>query len=292
MSPILNHQLVRSRLFAKTGAAMVLAICILGAGEAVLAQQQTPKNVNRQERPDQNRLRMAQDYERLGNYVGALRIFQNLFAEVPGNQLYYEGVKRNLIRLKRFEELLAIIQDQMAEKPDVKFLADMGDVHYKQGLPDQAEAAWNDALARFGQQQASYTYIANAMIMNRLYDQATEVYLKGRAHFNQPALFVFELANIYVIRLKYGEATREYLRHLESNPNQFSYIESRIINYTVEPEDARTVAEILENLLPESKQKYLVRKLLADLYLRIEAFAKAIEQFKMLETMEPPVALQ
>ncbi len=276
--------------------ALLLAALFDSTFSGLVAQQTikrkaTPR-VQQQARPDQNRIRMAQDYERRGNYVGALRIYQNLLQQVPSNQLYYEGVKRNLLRLKRFDELLGIIKSQMAARVNVKYYADMGGVYYKQGLPDDATMVWQEAVARFANQKPSYTYIANAMIANRLYDDAIQVYLQGRTHFKQQTLFVFELANIYVIRLKYKEATREYLTHLAHNPNQFSYIEGRIVNYTKDSETARSVADILSEALPNHKQKYLVRKLMADLYLRIEDFAHAMEQFQILETMEPPPNLK
>jgi tetratricopeptide (TPR) repeat protein len=126
------------------------------------------------------------------------------------------------------------------------------------------------------------------MVNNRLYDDAIAVYLKGRKILSKENLFVFELANIYVLRLKLEEATLEYLKYMESNTNQFNYIESRIINYTKEPEQAKQVAEILLKQQSQSQQKYLVVKLLADLYLRIEEYSLAFEQFKLLENLEPP----
>lgn len=250
----------------------------------ILAQQ----SIRRQPGQEKNRIRIAQDYERRGNYQLALKIYRNLFEQVPRNQLYYEGVKRNMIRLKQFDELVDIIQAQMTLANSARFHADLGNVYYKQGRPELAMQTWEQALAQFADQKPTYTFVANAMISNRLYDEAIEVYERGRREFNQQSLFVFELANIYALRLKYKEATLEYLKHLENNPNQFAYIESRIVNYTKDDDNARVVADILQSQLPNHKQKYLVRKLLADLYLRIEAFDLAIEQFQMLENMDPP----
>ncbi|MFQ5649471.1 MAG: tetratricopeptide repeat protein [bacterium] len=267
------------------GLFLVFVALLLAAAPGQLYSQQVIKG---RPNPEQSRIRLAQDYERRGNYVAALQVYRNLYEQVPRNQLYYEGVKRNMIRLKRFDELVEIIQAQIARTNGVRFYADLGNVYYKQGQHERAAGVWQEALTRYADQKPGYSYIANAMIRNRMYDEAIEVYQKGRQHFNQESLFVFELANIYVLRLKYKEATVEYLKHLERNPNQFAYVESRIVKYTKDPENARLVAEILASHLPRHKHKYLVRKLLADLYLRIEAFSRAMEQFKMLESMEPP----
>lgn len=239
---------------------------------------------------DKNRLRAAQNLERRGSYDAALRIFRSLYDLVPQNQLYYEGVKRNMLRLKLYDELTEIINSQinLSRGNNPRFWADLGNVNYKRGDHEQAMNIWNTLLAQVPRQKSAYIYVANAMIENRLYDEAIEVYQNARHAFGQNHLFVFELANIYVLRLKYREATLEYLRFLEKNPGQFSYIEGRIAAYTKDSEQAREVAEVLRSHIPESKQEFFVRKLLANLYLRIENFEMALQEFKFLETVKAP----
>ncbi len=239
---------------------------------------------------NKSRLRTAQDLERRRSYDNALRIYRSLYDLVPRNQLYYEGVKRNMLRLKKFDELVVIIKTQinLSNGNNPRFWADLGNVYYKRGDPSQAMSIWETVLADHPKQKSGYIYVANAMVQNRLYDQAIEVYQNARQVFGQQHLFVFELANIYVLRLKYREATLEYLSYLEKNPKQFSYIEGRITGYTKDPEHAQEVAEVLKSYLPQSKQAYLVRKLLANLYLRVEDFEMALQQFKFLETVKVP----
>lgn len=259
----------------------LLAVCLSPA----LAQRTKVQSVQDNSR---SRLRMAQDYERRGNYNTALRIYKRLYTEVPANQLYYEGLKRNMVRMKQFDELIEMINVRISRTNGVRPNVDLADVYYRKGESERALAIWQQALTQFAQQKSTYTYVANAMVSNRLYDEALEAYRQGRQTFNDENVFIFEMANIYVLRLQYKEATLEYLKHLERNPNQFGYIENRIVNYTKDPERAREVAAILEENLAGRKQKYLVRKLLADLNLRIEAYGPALIQFKILETMEPP----
>ncbi len=240
---------------------------------------------------NKSRLRTAQDLERRGSYDTALRIYRSLYDLVPQNQLYYQGVKRNMVRLKKFDEVVEIIQAQinLSNGKNPRFRADLGDVYYKRGDQSQAMEVWETVLAEDPKQKSNYIYVANAMVQNRLYDQATEVYQTGRQIFGQQHLFVFELANIYVLRLKYREATLEYLSYLEKNPKQFSYIEGRITGYTKDPEQAKEVADVLESHIPQTKQAYLVHKLLANLYLRVEDFEMALEQYKFLETVKGPI---
>ena len=237
-----------------------------------------------QSRTDKSRIKLAQDYERRGNYELSLRIFLGLFNQVPRNQLYYEGVKRNMLRLKRYERLIEIINAQIARTNDAKYHADLGNVYYKQGEHEKAIGVWNEVVDEYPQKKTTYTYVASAMVENRLYDEAIGLYKKARLNLQQPNAFVFELANMYIARLKYDDATEEYLNYLETSPAQFNYIEGRIAAYTKDAEQARKVAAILKSKREKSHQPHLIDKLLADLYLRNREFDLAFEEFKQLET--------
>ncbi|RMF68392.1 MAG: outer membrane protein assembly factor BamD [Calditrichaeota bacterium] len=229
------------------------------------------------------RLQTAQSLERRGNYPAALQIYRSLYEQVPNNLLYYEGVKRNLMRLKRFDELLPIITEQLRRTRDERYEADLGNAFYKRGDRERGMSVWKKMLQDHPKSQAVYSYVAAAMLDNRLYEDAAAVYKLARERFKRDDLFVFELANIYVIRLQYEKATLEFLRHLERNPNQFNYIEGRIAGYTKEPESAGKVATVLQAYLKQSKHPDLVRKLLADLYLRSEDYDRALQEFSLLE---------
>ncbi|MFQ5753001.1 MAG: tetratricopeptide repeat protein, partial [bacterium] len=241
-------------------------------------------------RQNNSQIRVAQDFERRGDYVTALKIYRSLFNLVPNNQLYYEGVKRNMLRLKMFEELSQIVMSRIRQTNAPRFQADLGNVYYKQGAHEQAMVIWNSLLDKYPQNSTVYPYVANAMMDNRLYDEAIVVYQRARKNLQKEDIFVFELANIYVIRLNYKAATLEYLKYLGKNPQQFNYIEGRIASYTKEPEQAQVVADVLKANLAHTKQEYLVRKQLADLYLRIEDYGNSLDEFKILEDMTDPLA--
>ncbi|NIS24042.1 tetratricopeptide repeat protein, partial [candidate division KSB1 bacterium] len=235
-----------------------------------------------------NRIRLAQNYERQGKYDAALRLYLNLFNQVHTNQLYYQGVKRNMLRLNMYDQLVAIIESQIRRTTDPRYHADLGDVYYRKGNHDKASEIWQQLLETYSTNRSVYSYVANAMTRNRLYDEAIKVYKLGRQKLGRDDTFVFELANLYVLRLNFKAATLEYLGYLEKHPNQFGYIENRIANYTKEPEDALQVAELLKASLETTTREYLVRKLLADLYLRVEEYGKSLREFQVLERMDAP----
>lgn len=267
----------------KINMVLVLMLCLTTFAGYSQTQEKRPYRQNNLS----NQLRVAQNLERRGNFQRALDIYKKLYQQVPGNQLYYEGVKKSMLRLKQFDELLQIINGQIVRSNDARYYADVGSVYYQMSESGKAFEVWRGTVSQFVNNKATYTHVANAMIANRLYDEAIKVYQQGRNHLDQPGSFVFELANIYVLRLNFKEATREYLSHLETNPNQFNYIESRIVGYTKERDSAFEIAGVLKNSIRKSKQKYLIRKLMADIYLRVKEFGLALEQFKIMEKLSP-----
>lgn len=248
------------------------------------------REVTAQTQPDvQNQIRVAHGLERRGDYEAALRIYRRLFNLVPTNQQYYEGVKRNLIRLRRFDQLIRIIQTQLQRSNDLRYRADLGNAYYQKGAIGEAEQIWENLLEQHAGNPGVYRLVAEAMLDNRLYDRAIEVYQRGREHLNQEHRFVFELANIYLARLDYRRATLEYLNYLEHNPRQFTYVEGRIASYTGDPDNAREVARVLESYLSRTNLDYYVQKLLANLYLRVRDFEKSFMAYQQLESMSDPL---
>jgi tetratricopeptide (TPR) repeat protein len=239
---------------------------------------------------EQNRLRSAQKLEQVGQHERALEIFKKLFDESPANIAYYEGVKRNMLRLGQYEALLSIVEERFKSTKDARYAADIGAVQYQGGNQELAMKTWQDILQANRENLLAYTFVANAMTNNRLYDEAIDVYKGARQNLADKSLFVLELAELYVFRLNYENATQEYLNHLKENPNQFNYIEGRVSAMTKDVEAANRVAEVLESFLLADRrnQEYVVRKLLADIYLRIEDYSKALVEFRRLEDIREP----
>jgi len=94
------------------------------------------QELKRQERS--GLLRLAQDYERFGDYERALSIYERLLAVSPISQVYWEGVKRNLLLLKRYDTLLRRIEQRLAMRWDPRLEADLADVNFKLGRTDEA----------------------------------------------------------------------------------------------------------------------------------------------------------
>ena len=110
----------------------IKVFCVLTAG-LILFAENSPAQQRRllKQKQINDQLRIAQGYERRANYQRALGIYKKLYDQVPGNHIYYEGVKRNMLRIKQFDELLQIINSQIVRANDPRFYADAGNVYYQ-----------------------------------------------------------------------------------------------------------------------------------------------------------------
>ena len=112
---------------------LVLAAIVLLSTTAVMSAQAN------------DRLRLAQTYERTGDNRGAARLFQELYAERPDNDTYYEGVVRTLGALQQFQALIPIVEEHLRRRPSLADAMSLGGLYWRAGNTSQAERTWAEA---------------------------------------------------------------------------------------------------------------------------------------------------
>ncbi|GEM_PF-788763 len=237
--------------------------------------------------PQQNaaQLRLAQDLERLGQYERAADIYVTLFNSDPRNGSYYYSLKRMLLQLRRYDELVTAINRRLEVIEDINARVDLGDVDFKRGQAARAQALWKELLQKHPQ-PGTYGAVANALIENRAYDEAMQIYLQARQSLRNPSLFMLELANLYTLRVNYAAATAEYLRFLEANPRQFPFVQSKALEMTRDDEkNLEAVARAIEQALPQSSQQQSLHRLLAGIFMQGREFGRALQAYQTLERL-------
>jgi len=230
-------------------------------------------------------MRVAQDYERLGEFERALQIFQSLYAKDPDNPALYQGLKRNLLQLKRYAELKAIIEKSVQRRPNSLLQVDLGTVLLRLGQEKEALALWHQLLQSAPNDQNLYRTVANAMIENRLYEEASAVYKSARRGSGDESLFALDLANLYTALGKYKDATEEYLNFVGRNPQQWSYVEARLASYAEDSTAVDQMVTALEERIQRNPRNALWHRLLAGVYLRTRNYPSAFEEYKILELL-------
>ncbi|MBN2092065.1 tetratricopeptide repeat protein [candidate division KSB1 bacterium] len=235
----------------------------------------------------QQQLRIAQEYENLGDFTQALSIYEQIHQSNPDDPLAFDGIKRIFSNQKRFAELITLIEKQLQRRYDLTLETELGTAYYKSGKEKEAHKLWSQILEKSKHSLDAYHYVAQEMIENRLYDEATALYLEGRKKNSRHELFTLELANLFSARLDYSNAANEYLNYLRINPRQYPYIESSI-NRLIEnePDIVQNLIEIVRKKTTETPNDTNLRKLLVNFYLNKRDYENGFAEMTLLDQLE------
>jgi len=233
---------------------------------------------------DRTLYRLAQQYERSGDYRNALRIFERLYVRDPENFTYFDGFRRMLMQLREYDQAISMTEERLADTPNnVNLRSILGGMYYRAEDREKAFEVWEDTIEREPRNMVVYQKVATQMIENRLLDQAIEVYKQGRENVGQPHLFANDLAFLFASTMNYRGATREYLLLLEHTPQQLSFIQSRLSMYVLRNEGLPQAIEVAEAAADRHRDKVQFQRLLAWLYREAKKFENAYEVYKELD---------
>lgn len=233
---------------------------------------------------DRTLYRMAQQYERGGDYQNASRIYERLYNRDPGNFPYFDGYRRMLMQLREYDKAIAMTAERLEQNPrDVNLRSILGGMYYRAEQREKAFEKWEETLELEPRNMVAYQQVASQMIENRLLDQAIEVYKRGREKVGQPHLFANDLAFLYASTMNYRGATREYMLILEHTPQQLSFIQSRLSMYVLRNDGLDQAIEVAEEMAREKRDKLQFQRLLAWLYREGKDFERAYEIYKQID---------
>ncbi|MDH4069650.1 MAG: tetratricopeptide repeat protein [Ignavibacteria bacterium] len=229
------------------------------------------------------RIRLAQTYERAGRYEEAIRLYSELYGEDSTNVVYFDGLRRMYLQLKQHEEAIRLIRQRRAANPgDISLTAQLGSVLYKSGLESEAFAEWEQAVAADSLSPATYRMVAGAMMENRLLEKTTDLYRRARSATGKPELFTLEMAQLFSATMNYTGATREYSDWLFINPGQLSFVQQRMASIAAKEEGRKeAIAELKHLVAGEPTIQHL--ELLAWLYLEGKEYHEAHEVYREID---------
>ncbi len=223
-----------------------------------------------------NRFRLAQTYERAGEYQKAKELYTKLYSENPENYRYFDALNKIHLRLKEYDESIKLIEERFkTNKDNVAYYALLGTTYYISGKTKKAYEIWGEAISKYPERISVYRVIANAAIENRAFEKAIEIYEKAEKVAQDPVIFAYDLANLYSATTDYEKATEKYCFILQRQPTQVENIKRRIATYFNKYAVPEKVIEIVENFYNETSLPVYL-DLLSSLYSMQNNYAKAL----------------
>lgn len=233
-----------------------------------------------------NTFRLAQTYEQAGNVENALRFYNDLYTFRPANTAYFDGVRRCLTALKRYDEAIALITKRIEAGPrEPSLLVQRGSAWYRKGDEAKARDDWDAAIAAAPRNPQIYMAVADEAVDNRLYRLATETLLKGREATGTPTLFVFELARAYTMDMRFDEAMDEYLRYLIAEPGAQWQVQQHIMQFGEIPQALESALRVTVRAAARNENNLAVQQLLAWLYMERKDYVGAAGVYRTIDRL-------
>ncbi|GJQ64686.1 MAG: hypothetical protein SCALA702_37390 [Melioribacteraceae bacterium] len=224
-----------------------------------------------------NKLRLAQSYERSGLYEKAVEKYQELIKIQPFNKNLIQSLNDIYVTLKEYDKAIQLIEEQLADKPyDVSLASILGSNYYVMGNEDKAYEVWDNAIGENNTSASTYRVVANAAIRQRAFGKAVDILQRGKENTNNPTMFQYDLAQIYNVQMKYADATREYCEVLLKDEKQINMAKQRIGGYLESHGAFDNSIEVVEEFA-ENTGLPVYYDLLSGLYIRMGKFEEAYD---------------
>lgn len=231
------------------------------------------------------KFKLAQSYERGGDYDSAVKLYEEIFAVDSTNAVFFESLRRLYLQLKRYDDARSLLERRLSSNPnDVGVLSQLGTVYLRAANEKAAIEMWDRAINVNPRSESNYRVVAGAMIESRMFERAIDVYKRGRKSTGDSLAFTADLASLYSAVLNYADATREFLRLVLDNPTQLGFIQSRIASFTGRPEGLDAATKVVEGALSSDANNVSLAQLLSWLYMEGKRFDDAYAVYKRLDT--------
>jgi tetratricopeptide (TPR) repeat protein len=238
-------------------------------------------------------VQLARRYEELADFRRALDTYRQLAKKQPNNPAYYQGMLRNMLYLKEYEQALALIDSRkpqgMRRNPAdplsvFQLEVDRGEVLYKMGEADSAFAVWHRALDEVGFDANAYSKVVRTMMSNRLMDEAAAVIKDARRKGAGPGFMAYDMAVMRRAQWDYGEAAREFLRAYQHSPARFGMVQRELTRFPASGEVVDSVVAAFREFLPQD-EKQAIRKLLIGFLLKSQRYDEALAETLVLDSL-------
>jgi len=225
-----------------------------------------------------NLLRLAQSFERAGEYERALKIYEELYNNNPTNRVYLEAIVRLNTQTKNYDRAIKLAQSWLSSHPDdIDMMARLGDVNFKAGNEKEAIEIWDKIVKTYRNNPGIYRMVADYLIQNRLYDKAIQYLTTAQKIAGVPELYSFEIAMLYEFTMRFDKAVEEYIKILRRTPSMIPSVKSRMSSYINRSDVLKQILPILESEAKVSKSNIGILDLYTWVLMEAKDYQKALE---------------
>jgi tetratricopeptide (TPR) repeat protein len=267
-----------------------ISACLVGSGRrilfAVLSLCTVIASSSGQQVDIVARLRLAQSFEQAGEWDRAATLYESMLESNPQNFVVLEGLRRAYTEQKQYDKAMDLVRRQLLGNPaDDNLLSILGGLYDLAGEPQVADSIWHVVIRKDVKNPNLYRLIAAQVIDHRQYDKAIALYLEGREATKNQNLYMEELASLYGALHQYESAAQEFVKILRTNPQQVTYIQSRLSSFTGHEEGQLAALNIFRAESARFPDEVPLHSVLGWLYMEGKQFDAALDQHRIIDRL-------
>jgi tetratricopeptide (TPR) repeat protein len=240
-------------------------------------------NIALSQNADEEKFKLAESYEKNGDFKSAARMYSDLFNEQPGNDAYFQGLVRSYKAMNQFSDLWPIIEKRLSVKKNPDSYAIYGEILWRTGKTSEANKAWENAISLAPRSPDTYLDVANSQISLRLFDKSVSTLEKGRSELNSSTVFSDQLSQLYIATGNFAKGTNEVLNLFEQT-NNLGIAQGRLSALLSNPDAASYVNSIIKSRADGDNINY--KKLYAWFLRSTKKYEEAFEVYKKIDAMQ------
>ena len=227
---------------------------------------------------------LAKNYFDQGEYAKALRHYEKLVEDNPGNSDYFFGLIATHQQLEEFEKAEKLLLEKLNNSANLPtLLVELGHNYALQKNTEKSELYYSEALSAI-ESRPNYAFsIARAFEKYSLLDRAVLAYEAGM-RMNPNANYNVQLARLYGEQGKVELMFENYLALVEKNPEFLPTLYRNFSLYITEDPGNEANGIFRKLLLKKSQenQNLLFNEMLSWLFMQQGEYAKAFLQEKAI----------
>ncbi len=224
---------------------------------------------------------LARQFFDNGEYDKSLTIYQKLYQNSNGDDLYFEGYFNTLLKLKKYNEAEKIVGKKI--KQNFKYGIDLGQLYLEKGEADKADKIYNEVIDKMPKEEFAITEVANSFYSLGNYDYAIKSFLTGRKILKDETAFGYELINLYRFKKMKTELSNEFLAVLAYQPEFLANAKNSISRTFESDEDYNVLRSLVLRQIQKNPQNTAFVNLLAWVYLQQKQYNFALVQLIALD---------
>jgi tetratricopeptide (TPR) repeat protein len=212
---------------------------------------------------DIGQIQLANEYYTMGDIEKALELYDKLVKNKKNIPIIHRNYFDLLLSTDNLKNAETYINSTIKSNPDnIYYSIDKGLIYSRAGEEDKEKSYYKKLFNDLKKNDRKTRQAAQYLIGKQKLEYAEELYQLARNEQKDKYRYAIELATIYRLLNKKDKMIHEYLNFVNKSPNNLPYVRNVLQNYLTEPDDLKSLEDLLYDLIQKESDNPIYAELL------------------------------